>query len=316
MPITERIDAVTEVKGDYLSPTPPAPKSVKIELSPRCNLRCGFCALRTREKQPKQDMDLDLFMRITHEMHQAGVQEIGLFYLGESLMAPELLIDALKWVKLVGFPYVFLTTNGTMCYPEVAEQLFAHKLDSLKFSMNAADEEQYEHVMGVKGKLLWEATSNLKDARRIRDEMGSKCGIYASSIRYDGEQQRRMEQFLSSYVLPFVDQHYWLPLYSMGSLAEQREKELGYRPTAGNQGRLDALRDPLPCWSAFTEGHVRADGGLSACCFGSDDRFDMGDLTRQPFMAAWHSPEFQDLRAAHLRRDVTGTCCQKCVAYE
>ena len=75
--ITERIDFVTKVEGDYLSATPPAPKSVKIELSPRCNLRCGFCALRTREKQPKQDMDLDLFMRITHEMREAGVQEIG-----------------------------------------------------------------------------------------------------------------------------------------------------------------------------------------------------------------------------------------------
>ena len=27
-------------------------------------------------------------------------------------------------------------------------------------------------------------------------------------------------------------------------------EQLGYRPTAGNQGRLDALREPLPCWSA------------------------------------------------------------------
>jgi len=25
---------------------------------------------------------------------------------------------------------------------------------------------------------------------------------------------------------------------------------------AGNQGRVGALREPLPCWSAFTEGHI------------------------------------------------------------
>jgi hypothetical protein len=64
---------------------PPAPRSVKIEISPRCNYRCGFCALRTREKQPKWDMDFGLFKRITREMREAGVEEIGVFYLGESL---------------------------------------------------------------------------------------------------------------------------------------------------------------------------------------------------------------------------------------
>jgi hypothetical protein len=273
-------------------------------------------------------MDLDLFMRVTHEMREAGVQEIGLFYLGESLMAPELLIDALKWVKLIGFPYVFLTTNGTMCYPEVAEQLFAHKLDSLKFSMNAADEEQYEHVMGVKGKLLWEATANLREARRIRDEMGSKCGIYASSIRYDGEQQRRMEAFLSAYVLPFVDQHYWLPTYSMSMRAAELREKFGWKVTVGNIGRYDQelktgnRASQSVCWSAFSEGHVRADGHLSACCFGSDDRFDVGDLTRQPFMAAWHSQEFQDIRKLHLRVSeegpevLRGSMCEVCIDKE
>ena len=56
MGITERIDAITLVKDAYLTATPPAPRSVKIELTGRCNYRCGFCALRTRAKQPKEDM--------------------------------------------------------------------------------------------------------------------------------------------------------------------------------------------------------------------------------------------------------------------
>ena len=313
--ITDRIDVVTLVSEDKRSVTPPAPRSAKIELSPRCNLRCGFCALRTREHQPKQDMDLDLFMRITHEMREAGVEEIGLFYLGESTMAPDLLIEALRWTKLIGIPYVFLTTNGTMLYPDVAEKLFAYGLDSLKFSMNAADEAQYEKIMQVKGRLLWDAVENLREARRIRDEMKSKCGIYASSIQYDGDQAERMRAFLDEHVHPYVDEHYFLPLYGeMTRWSEQREKDLGFKPTAGNQGRIGALREPLPCWSLW-EGHVRADGKLTACCFDSDGRFTMGDLRKQPFMAAWHSPEFQDLRRAHLNKDVAGTVCEGCLAY-
>jgi radical SAM protein with 4Fe4S-binding SPASM domain len=65
----------------------------------------------------------------------------------------------------------------------------------------------------------------------------------------------------------------------------------------------------------FTEGHVTWDGKLSACCFDHDGRFHMGDLTKQAFMEAWHSPAFQALREAHLRRNVKGTVCEKCVIY-
>lgn len=315
MTITQRIDAVTKIPAHFFAAELPAPKSVKIEISPRCNYRCGFCALRTRECQPTEDMDFGLFQRITEEMREAGVEEIGVFYLGESFMAPHLLVDCIKWCKKLGFPYVFLTTNGSLSTPEWVGECMRAGLDSLKFSCNAADEEQFKEVMGVGPRYFYKAIENIKAAREVRDRGGYKCGLYASSIKYDGEQQTRMEAFLAENVIPYVDQHYWLPLYSMGAIAVEREAELGYRPTAGNQGRLGALRDPLPCWSAFTEGHVRADGGLSLCCFDSDGRFQVGDLTKQTFMEAWNSDEFKRIRAAHLRKDVCGTVCQNCVAY-
>lgn len=315
MTITQRIDAITLVQQDRFKEVLPAPKSVKVELTGRCNYRCGFCALRTRKQQPKGDMNFDLFANMTQQMRNAGVEEIGVFYLGESFMAPDLLVSAIAWCKKIGFPYVFLTTNGSLCTHERLAAVMAAGLDSLKFSINAATPEQFAEVMGVKPSLYEDALNAVKLARELRDANKFKCGIYASSIQYDGAQQVAMEALLSAHVRPYVDQHYWLPLYSMGSLATQREQELGYRPTAGNQGRLGALREPLPCWSAFTEGHVTADGYLSACCFDADGRWRMGDLTKQSFMEAWNSPEFIALRRAHLRRDVTGTPCEECVAY-
>jgi hypothetical protein len=189
-------------------------------------------------------------------------------------------------------------------------------LDSLKFSINAADDPQFSDVMQVSPRLYARALEHLREARATRDAEGFSCRLYASSIRYDGDQQARMEALLEAQVLPYVDQHYWLPLYSMGSVATAREAELGYRPIAGNQGRIGALREPLPCWSVFTEGHVTSRGHLSACCFDADDRFSMADLTVQPFAEAWSSPAFQALRAAHLRRDVSDTICASCVAYQ
>ena len=314
--ITDRIDAITRIPGDRRVAVLPAPKSVKIEISPRCNYRCGFCALRSREVQPRWDMDFGLFKRIAREMREAGVEEIGVFYLGESFMNPRLLVDCVEYLKTqIGMPYVFLTSNASMAFPEAVEACMKAGLDSLKWSVNAADRHQFEEIMAVSGKLFGRALENIEAAWKLRKQAGYRTGLYASSIRYNGEQQQKMEALLATKVLPFVDQHYWLPLYSMGAFATKREEELGYRPTAGNQGRLDALRDPLPCWSAFTEGHVTADGKLSACCFDATSSWTMGDLTKQRFMEAWNSPAFVKLREAHLRKDVRGALCEQCVVY-
>ena len=284
--ITDRIDAITRIPPAYRCAAPPAPKSVKIEVSPRCDYRCGFCALRTREAQPKRDMDLQFFKRITQDMRDAGVEEIGVFYLGESFMNPRLLVDCIRHAKqTLGFPYVFLTSNASMAFPEAVEACMDAGLDSLKWSCNAADAAQFTRIMGVAERLFHRATENIAAAWRIRAAGGYRTGLYASSIRYDGEQQGRMEQFLDRAVRPFVDEHYWLPLYSMGAFATEREQQLGYRPIAGNQGRLDATAH----WT-------------------------MGDLRTQSFMSAWQSPAFVQLRKAHLRRDVSGTVCQSCVA--
>ena len=314
--ITERIDNITQIPADRMLAAPPAPRSVKIEISPRCNYRCGFCALRTREVQPKWDMDFGLFKRITREMREAGVEEVGVFYLGESFMNPRLLVDCIAYLKReLAMPYVFLTSNASMAFPEAVDACMKAGLDSLKWSINAADREQFEKIMGVSGKLFGVALDNVKAAWDVRKAGGYKTGLYASSIKYDGDQGPKMESLLAERVRPYVDAHYWLPLYSMGAFATQRERELGYRPTAGNQGRIGALRAPLPCWSAFTEGHVTAEGKLSACCFDATKNWTMGDLNKVAFMDAWNSEPFVHLRAAHLKRDVRGTACENCVAY-
>ena len=316
MSITERIDKITLIPEDYLKTVLPPPRSVKIEISGRCNYRCSFCALAVRSEQPTQDMDLNFFKRITKDMRDAGVEEIGVFFIGESFLNPKLLTECVRYLKQdVKMPYVFLTSQASAATKVNIESVMAAGLDSLKWSVNAADDKQFEEIMKAPAKLRHKAMENIRIAWHLREERGYKTKLYASSIRYDGEQQTLMEECLRENVIPYVDQHYWLPLYSMGSFATAREEELGYRPTAGNQGRLGALRDPLPCWSVFTEGHVTVDGKLTACCFDADGHWTMGDLHQYDFMTAWNSDMFQHLRSKHLAKDVTGTICEKCIAY-
>ena len=310
--ITQRVDAITAIPPDFRVEAPPCPPSVKIELTARCDLKCFFCATSHRLRG-RGDMEWDLLTRLLREMRAAGVRELGLFYLGESMLYPRL-AEAIAFAKLdCGYPYVFLTTNGRMATADRLRACFAAGLDSLKFSLNGADQAQYKAITGVDA--FDDVVANIKAARQVRDEVaaatGHRCALYASSILYDGEQGARMARTIAD-VAPHLDEHYFLPLYGQAGLTAGAR---GTRPVAGNIGRVGALRDPLPCWSIFTEGHVSYDGQLSACCFDHDGRFAMGDLKTEGFLAAWGSERFRALRRAHLAKDVTGTACERCVAY-
>lgn len=322
MSITSRVDAITALGPDYARSDPPCPRSVKIELTARCNFACSFCA-RSMRLRDQGDMARHLFERLAIEMRDAGVEELGLFYLGESFLV-DWLPDAIRFAKVPkpapedAYPYVFLTTNGSLATPERVYDCMVAGLDSLKFSLNYADQDQFKSIANVKGDLYSRILENLKAAHGVRDTVeratGHRCGLYASYIAYDGEQGAKMAAVVED-VRPLVDEIYALPLYNQAALTGGEGERRGWNVTAGNRGRLDALREPLPCWSIFTEGHVTWDGRLSACCFDHAGRFDMGDLKTTPFMAAWHSEKFQALRRAHLVKCVAGTVCERCIAY-
>jgi len=313
MTITEKIDAITGIKDEQKCIDPPCPKSVKIELTARCNLRCSFCA-SSHDLREKGEMDFDFYSeRLLPMLKEAGVEELGMFFLGESTIRqdlPRFIAEA----RYQGFPYIFLTTNGTALTAQKIESYMQSGLHSLKFSMNYSDAEQFSEVTRTKPALFKKMLTAIKEARRIRDRGGYHCGLYASYIEYDGDQKARMDTLVAD-VRPFLDEIYALPLYSQADLTGESSEDEGWEVRAGNPGRAGAMRDPIPCWSLFTEGRVTYDGHLAACCFDHDSRFDMGDLNDLPFMEAWHSHKFRELRAAHLTGVVTGTSCEGCVAY-
>lgn len=308
MTITTRIDNITRIPPSHRGTVLPAPRSVKIEITAHCNYHCSFCVKSLRDDDGP--MDRGLYSSIIRDLRSSGVEELGVFYIGESFTC-KWLPDAIREAKEVGFPYVFLTTNGSAATPRRIQQCMEAGLDSLKFSINFHSATQLAEVAKVSPIYWRKAIDNLKAARKIRDEGGFKCGLYASSIRFDGEQGEAMQAVIDE-IRPYVDEAYWLPLYGMSGAS----KAAGWKPQPGNPGRLDAMRDPLPCWAVFTEGHITKDGLLAACCFGDglDGGLVMADLKEVDFMAGWNSPAYQALRRAHLDRDVSKTACASCAA--
>src|SRR5574343_723350 len=207
MTITSRIDGITKIDAAHSGVFISAPRSVKVELTANCNYRCGFCVKSLRADTG--DMDRALYSRLLREMRDAGVEEIGVFYIGESFTLPWL-PEAIAEAKAVGFPYVFLTTNGSASTPARVKECMEAGLDSLKFSLNFGDSAQMAEVAQVSPRLYDRAIANIKAARRVRDEGGYKCGLYASSIAFDGEQGEKMRALVAEHVEPFVDEFYLL----------------------------------------------------------------------------------------------------------
>jgi len=303
--LTERLARIRRVEGDVRRTAPPVPRSVKIELTSHCDLACWFCAARTRPRL-RGEMSRPLFERLARELREAGVEHLGLFYLGESFECAWL-EDAIRFAKQeCGFPLVFLTTNGVYATPERVRGCIEAGLDSLKFSLNAGSAEQFARVTGSEASRFRTVLENVRRAREVRDGIaaagGHRCGLFASGLGLAATTPATSEAMVA--IAETVDEHYELPLF-------------GYRadPWGGAGARLPEARKPVPCWSLFTEGHVTHDGRLSACCLDHDARFDMGDLVRSRFVDAWSGPRFRALRAAHLRGDVAGTVCADCIGY-
>lgn len=308
MSITKRVDYVTSIPVAVRSQIAPAPRSCKIEITSSCPYKCTFCT-KSINATDDGEMDRALYSRLLREMREFGVEEVAPFFIGESFQC-RWLPEAIKEAKDVGFSYVFLTTNGATATPARVRECMAAGLDSLKFSINFHSPEQLASVAQVHPGFWRKAIENLKEARRIRDAEGYACQIYASSIAFDGEQGVKMQAVIDE-IAGYCDETYKLPLFGMNGAA----KANGMAPGSGNPGRLDNMREPLPCWSVW-QAHIDRHGRLIACCFG--DRPDGGhivaDLTKVSFQDGWNSDAFQALRRAHLARDVSCTACAECAA--
>ena len=304
--ITKKIDSVTHMSPASYNVVVGPPKSAKIELTRKCNYHCSFC-MNSKLEGEKGDMPIKKYISYIEKIYEAGVEELGLFYFGESFLV-KWLPEAVKLAKETGFKYVFLTTNGSASTPERIRLCMKEGLNSLKFSLNAGNPMQFAQITGADPKMFHKVLHNIKKARDIRDEGDYNCGLYASYIRFNDKQDHEMENVIRM-IKPYLDEVYALPIYNQAGNIDH--PEWGF--IGGNTGRFENQVPPVPCWALFQEAHINWNGTMNACCFATSDDFIHGDLNTDDFMDAWNSFRMQQLREAHLTKKLVGTPCEFCV---
>ncbi|HUP45190.1 MAG TPA: radical SAM protein [Thermoanaerobaculia bacterium] len=112
---------------------------VLVELTSKCNLRCGMCPLPVL-RRPYEDMEWPLVEKAEREVHGLGFKLKWLHEMGEPLLYSRI-DDAIRL-----FPEASISTNGLVLTEEVGAKLLASPLKRLRISVDSIDPKVYPQL--------------------------------------------------------------------------------------------------------------------------------------------------------------------------
>lgn len=304
----------SELKGKYYPQTYElqpdfSQVTLKLELTNICNHRCLTCP-HSKQLRPGRFMDPALAKRLIREAAELKVQKLALFLNGESFLVKNI-AEYVRYGKEMGIPYIFLTTNGSIATREQLMEVMEAGLDSLKFSINAADAQTYHRIHGRDdfGKVM----ENLRFVRQYRDEKGLTCRILAGCVLTD-ETKHQIDAY-SRTIGALVDDYLFMKPDNFGGYMVEELKDL-YREDDGfSDPRIYKFEDKrLPCPLVFNSANVTSEGYLTLCCSEALNYMVTEDLNQMSLLDAWNSSRMMEIRRRHLHRDVSGTQCHLCIA--
>jgi len=117
------------------------PRRIKVglELTSKCNLRCGMCPLPVL-RRPYEDMEWWVVEKAEHELHRLGLRLKWLHEMGEPLLYAR--ID--EAIRL--FPEASVSTNGLLLTSTMGEKLLRAGLKRIRICVDSIDPQVYPHL--------------------------------------------------------------------------------------------------------------------------------------------------------------------------
>ena len=144
-----------------------SPRSIQIECTTRCNLKCTMCEI-SYWSEPPGDLQLaHLQQMITHLPH---LQRLDLTGIGEALMNPAFL-SMLDLLKARGL-YITLNDNFTLMTERTARRLVELGVDQIFLSLDGATKATYEGIR--RGANFDRVIANTQRLLAIKAERGCK----------------------------------------------------------------------------------------------------------------------------------------------
>lgn len=289
---------------------PPLPQNLNIEINNTCNHKCEFCDFHgpyAPNKIEPAKMDLNNIKKLLDNAYELGIgcKELGFYLSGEPFVHTEL-VDAVAYAKQKGFKYIFLTTNGALAHPEQMKRVLDAGLDSIRFSVNAADAETYKIVHGRDDFNV--VIENIKYAHEyiVRNKLTTATSLSCVITKRTFGIQNQIRQLFGQY----VDDILFIPvMVEMLNCKEDIKQSL--RIVDDSQAVIN--RD-FKCSILFNTMYIDPNLNVIPCCWACGKNVSFYNLKDDfDLEKAWHSALYKKYRLIFLDDgDDAGTLCENC----
>lgn len=290
---------------------PPLPRSLNIELNSSCNQRCVFCPFHGEyaSNHPKfATIPLQKAKMIIDEAKRLGIgeKEVGFYLAGEAFLYKDL-AEIIDYTKKVGFDYVFLTSNGALATPQRMKDVLDAGLDSIRFSVNAADRDTY---MEIHGRDDFDVVcDNIRWMREYIDQTGKEIATSISCVitkKTLGIQKEMIALFQQ-----YVDDILFVPV-----MVNRLNVDVDFLEKYQLIDESNAtINSEFICPMLFDTMYINADLEVVPCCDAYDDNCSFYDLKDDfDLEHAWMCEEYRRYRDIFLKKaSDKGTICEKCI---
>jgi len=267
----------------------PSRIKVGLELTSKCNLRCGMCPLPVL-RRPYEDMAWPMVEKAEREIHGAGLKLKWLHEMGEPLLYARI-DDAIRL-----FPEASLSTNGLVLTEEIGAKLLASPLKRIRICVDSVNPAVYPQLRtgGDFDKLVVLTKAFLEQAR------GHPIRIEIQKMRSRLTLTETVDDFRNLFDLK---------QYRNAGVIEKTCEALDVNEETDLHGKFYGCVQG----AFFTWVVVFADGRVTHCCYDAHGDQVLGDLKTQSLDEILDSPRFATMQDAFARRDFTNLPrCAEC----
>ena len=297
------------------------PKNFKIEIQPKCNLRCPICTDMTKDRK-MTSMSYETFRQLVDQIPENSY--IDMYGYGETLLHKDV-FPMIRYAKSKN-NNIRVSSNLNIDQ-ETVKGIVESGIDTLIISLDGVSQEAYqqyrirgdialvlkniEYLVALKEssgsalRIIWQFIINRYNEHEIKDaqHMATKLGVEISFIPMglahdviDGPYSKETIGDLKKL---------WLPLNSK------------YRDSYFAKGpKLNKENTPCPSlWEWMT---IYADGSVMPCCKITKSENSFGNIHESSLEEIWNNTQFRTSRDLFIRGNGIGckTLCALCDKYE
>jgi MoaA/NifB/PqqE/SkfB family radical SAM enzyme len=305
-----------------------SPRSIQIECTTRCNLKCTFCELSYWTEKPA-DLQFESIRKMVE--HLPKLKRIDLTGIGESLMNREF-FTIVQFLKSRGL-YVTLNDNFTLMTEQAARRIVELQVDQIFLSLDGASKYTYEQIRV--GANFAKVISNTRRLLEIKRAMGKKRPevkintVVCLTNYHELPALVELAHDMGIGMVQFVNVITFDNTTGLDTIGVRREIEGKFIEALQRARQLGILVKfelfrKLPvqrCDFPWRRNFVTHDGYVHPCCYTTQtgdrraqNRRSFGNLLERPFQKIWNGKVYPEFRRK-MQNGILPSACEHCPKY-